>query len=229
MTLKAKFGAITTEVAIGIGLAVVVLFVLIGLFNNNISEMISNSSFPNIFNKKPQKTDYGSFGRVYSSSQVNVNIIGEQGLAMIRRDANNKALNLIENDFSNNNANGDIIGYLTLIIKIIVGEPDICIWMNKDSDEICNSANIGGYKYHVEATNSTLYLSKANSSISVNKKSINIKMNNYIANILNNIRYGSSTQSPYIKYEQIKAYSQNFSNYIPTGYNYNQIIPPNHK
>lgn len=227
MTLKPKTGVITAEVAIGIGLAVVILFVVIGLFNGNVSEMISNSRYPLVFNKKPQKTDYGSFSRVYSSSQVNVNIIGEQGLAMIRRDANNKALSLIENDFSDNNTNGDTVGYLALIIKIIVGQPDICVWMNKDSDEICNSANIGGYKYHVEATNSTLYLSKENPSASSGKKSINIKMNSYVASILNNIR--PSTQNPDIKYEQIKTYSKSFSNLIPTGYNYNQIIPPPHK
>lgn len=162
-----KSGAITVEVAIGIALAVIVVLVTLGLFSENLSNMVSSSGFANMF-KNSNKTTYSSFGRDYTNSQVNVQLIGEQGLAMLRNIANNKAIAQIDKymsgaDTSVTNVNS--IAYLAIAINAIVGSPDICVYMKKDSDKKCNEDNIGGYSYRINLNGGSITLNKEGGGI----------------------------------------------------------------
>lgn len=155
-----KPGTVSTEVVIGISLSIVVLFVALGLFSDNLSAMVSNSNLGNAFNNTG-KTLFSSFNRDYSDSQINVQIMGEQGLAMLRRKANNMAIEQIQkiydgSDTSTTNANS--IGYLALAIKAIVGQSDICFYMKKDSDKPCK--DIEGTNYTLGSSSSALTLNK---------------------------------------------------------------------
>lgn len=162
-----KSGAITVEVAIGIALAVIVVLVALGLFSENLATMISNSGMANMF-KNSNKTTYSSFGRDYTDSQVNVQLIGEQGLAMLRNIANNKAIEQIDKymsgaDTSVTNVNS--ITYLAIAINAIVGSPDICVYMKKDSDKKCDNDNIGGVSYYVTLNGGSITINKKGGGI----------------------------------------------------------------
>lgn len=162
---KSKPGMAMTEVAIGITLAVVAVFVAIGLFNDNLSGMAISSNLSNFFKGNDTKTYFTSFNRDYSDSQINVQIMGEQGLQMLRRKANNLAIDQINSAFHTSNPdvsaiNANSIGYLALAIKAIVGSPDICVYMKKDSDKFCNEDKIGGYNYKINSGSSTLTINK---------------------------------------------------------------------
>lgn len=157
-----KLGAITIEVAIGIILAVIVLFVAIGLFNENLANMLTGSNIKNMFLNN-NKTTYGSFNRDYADSQINVQIMGEQGLDMLRRIANNRAITQIDALYNGSDItvkNNSSIGYLVLAINAIVGSPDICVFMKKDSNKKCNEDGIGGYNYKVTKNGSGFIISK---------------------------------------------------------------------
>lgn len=157
-----KVGAITIEVAIGIALAVIVLIIAIGLFNENLSNMLTGSNIKNMF-LNGNKTTYGSFNRDYTDSQINVQIMGEQGLDMLRRIANNRAITQIEALYNGSDMtvkNNSSIGYLVLAINAIVGSPDICVFMKKDSNKECDQDNIGGYNYKVTSNGSGFTIRK---------------------------------------------------------------------
>ncbi|MDD3436015.1 MAG: hypothetical protein PHC64_02575 [Candidatus Gastranaerophilales bacterium] len=161
---KTKSGTISTELAIGIGLAVVVLFVVLGLFSDNLSTLVSNTNLKNIFDGN-DKTSYTSFNRDYSDTQVNVQTIGEQGLAMLRKTANNKAIVQIAKLLSNADTtaiNVNSIVYLSKAIDELAGEPHICVYMKKESLEKCNNEEIGGYNYKVTLDSSSLTIEKVN-------------------------------------------------------------------
>lgn len=165
-----KSGAITVEVAIGIALAVIVVLVALGLFSENLATMISSSGFANMF-KNSNKTTYSSFSSDYTNSQVNVQLIGEQGLAMLRNIANNKAIEQIDKymsgaDTSVTNANS--IAYLAFAINAIVGSPDICVYMKKDSDKKCNQDGIGGYSYRINLNGGSISINKEGTAGSQN-------------------------------------------------------------
>lgn len=162
-----KSGAITVEVAIGIALAVIVVLIALGLFSENLSNMVSNSGFANMFDNTG-KTTYSSFGRDYTDSQVNIQLIGEQGLAMLRNIANNKAITQIDKymdgtDTSVTNVNS--ITYLAIAINSIVGSPDICVYMKKDSDKECDDDNIGGVSYYIALNGGSITINKKGGGI----------------------------------------------------------------
>ena len=148
---RQKSAMITVELAIGIALSLAVLFVVLGLFNDNLRTMVANSNFSNIFEKNDSKITYSSFDKNYSGSQINVQIMGEQGLQMLRKKANNLAITLIESPFNNSNSNGTTIKYLSSAIRTIVGNGNICVYMKKDSDKLCSDTEIGGYSYNVNS------------------------------------------------------------------------------
>lgn len=162
LKMEKKRGALTIEVAIAIGLAALVLIFTLGLFSENLSAMISNTGMANMFSNN-NKTTYGSFNRDYTGSQINVQLIGEQGLAMLRNIANNKAITQIDkymdgSDKSVINANS--IGYLAAVINAIVGSPDICVYMKKDSDKKCDEDGIGGVLYHINLNGNSIAINK---------------------------------------------------------------------
>lgn len=164
---RSKSAMITTELAITLGLATVVAVIAIGMFNENIKEMISSGNFQNFFNNDGGKTAYSAFNRDYTDSQINVQIMGEQGLEMLRQKANNKVLDLASTNPTATDSN--TVGYLILAIESIVGEPDICVRMKKESKKTCNAkdANIGGYNYRVDIStisSGLITLTKSNES-----------------------------------------------------------------
>lgn len=162
-----KVGAITVEVAIGIALAVIVVIVALGLFSENLSNMISNSGIANMF-KNSNKTTYSSFSKDYTNSQINVQLIGEQGLAMLRNIANNKALTQIDkymDDTDTSVTNANSIAYLAIAINAIVGSPDICVYMKKDSVKKCDEDNIGGVAYYITLNGGSITINRKGGGI----------------------------------------------------------------
>lgn len=190
---KDKSGTITTEAAIGIALAVVVLFVVIELFNNNLSNMLTNSNLSHIFNNNIPKEHYDNFNRNYSQSQIEVQIMGEQGLEMLRRKANNKALELIESKFDPANPSGNSIAYLASMINLIVGKPDICVQMIKDSDKFCDQDSIGGYDYTIGLSSSALTINKVNTAGTEVSQTIALPIDSSVGSALNSSMSPSST------------------------------------
>lgn len=83
-----KIAAITIEITLSVALAVVVLFALLGLFSDNLSTMAANSGIHNLFNKKPsmEQAD-SSWGRNPTATQVNVQIVADQGLDWYLKNA----------------------------------------------------------------------------------------------------------------------------------------------
>lgn len=172
MKNKFKKGNVSTEVIIGIALSVVVLFVMMGLFSDNLSKMISSSNIKNIFTG--DRTTFSSFNPDYTSSQVDVQLVGEQGLEMLRRIANNKALGLIDASFNDQNQNVGEIAYLGLMIEAMVGQPDICVYMKKNSLQHCNEDSIGGYDYKLEIAGNSLTINQVNESGTSVIKTVNL-------------------------------------------------------
>lgn len=219
---KQKLGAVTIEVAIGIALAVVVLIVALGLFNENLSNMLTGSNIKNMFNNN-DKTAYGSFGRDYSASQINVQIMGEQGLSMLRRIANNFAIEQLDQLYSSSDTsikNYSSIGYLALAINSIVGSPDICVYMKEDSDKKCNDPKIGGYTYTVHLNNGSLMVKKENNTQS--------PTTNPYKNVTPNSDYASGAFAATIKVPSSGNGDANVINNInPTtaGYNPTSVTP----
>lgn len=82
--LKSKKAGITIEIALSLALMVVVLFLVLGLFSNNLQAIAKNSGILNFFNKKNEisKTfntaDYQKVDP--TQTQVNVQVVADQGL-----------------------------------------------------------------------------------------------------------------------------------------------------
>lgn len=182
---ESKSAMVSAEVALSTTLAVSVLFVAIGLFSNNLSGM-TNTGLSNAVNNNDVKTSFSSFNRSYSDSQINIQVMGEQGLDVLRKDANNKALELISSD-KEAKENANEIGYLALTIEAIVGQPDICVYMKKESDKFCNEDDIGGYSYKVDSDSpSTIILKKVDTTGNDVNKVIKLNTDNTVSNILAN-------------------------------------------
>lgn len=78
-----KIAAITIEITLSVALAVVVLFALLGLFSDNLSTMAANSGIHNLFNKRPSMDQAdASWGKNPTATQVNVQIVADQGLTL---------------------------------------------------------------------------------------------------------------------------------------------------
>ena len=68
---------------LSIVLALGVLFLVIGIFNGNLKDMVANSGFNNITKTKDTTAQYSQTENSYANSQVNVRITGAQGLTTI--------------------------------------------------------------------------------------------------------------------------------------------------
>lgn len=199
-----RFAAVSTEVAIGIALAAIVLITAIALFNDNLSNMVTNTKLSNVFNGNSDKTSYASYNRDYTNSQINVQIMGEQGLSMLRKRANNKAIELIEGPFSTSNTYGSTIAYLSEAIKIITGEPHICKYMKNESVKHCDEDNNGGYNYTIETAGSTLAISQIDSSGNIVKTVTPIAVDNTVSTAIGyiNVPTDSTKHSSLLYKEQ---------------------------
>lgn len=165
MKHRCKSAMITVELAVSLLLVVVVLFVTLGLFGDNIRDMVANGNFKNIFNGESIRTFFANWGKNYNTSQIDVQVMGEQGLEQLRRKANNNNLDLIEpNDHvvigpaqttALSEINANTIAYLAQIIYVIVGDKKVCSHMNKDSKEKCTAIGLDE-KYNVEISGNAL-------------------------------------------------------------------------
>lgn len=187
-----KLGNVSAEVAVGIALAVVVLFIALGLFSDNLKQMSLNTKLSNVFNSDGAKFEYSKFGRDYSNSQINVQLTGEQGLEQLRRKANNKAIELIESPFSIANTKVNEIAYLAVAIKSIVGKPDICVYMNKDSNKFCDEDDIGGYNYLIKSIGANLVITRVaktdgNGVLIREEKTLTLPLNSSVSSILSSL------------------------------------------
>lgn len=84
-----KAAGVTVELMLAIALAVVVLFFVLSIFSNNLKTMVANSDMHRMWDKS-EKSTYSNFNRDYSnstvggsSSQVNVQVLAEQGLSTL--------------------------------------------------------------------------------------------------------------------------------------------------
>jgi len=180
---KNRLGMITVELAVSLVLIAVVIFVTLGLFSDNLKEMVGNGNFKNVFSKD-DSTFFSKSSMDYASSQITVQVMGEQGLLQLRRKANNNAIPLIENPFDDTNSNGNQIGYLVTIINGIVGDPDICVQMLKESDKKCSEDGIGGYKYLIDMSSSALTIKKVDVTGATVSETVILTLNNSVANAL---------------------------------------------
>lgn len=214
---KGKMAAVSTEVAIGLAVAVVALFVALGIFGDNLSSIIANSSIGNLFNGNDSKTDYTSYDRDYSGSQIEVQVMGEQGLEMLRRRANNKAIEIIEENFTKSNPDANSIAYLATAIKAITGQTHICKYMKKDSDDHCDK--LGGYDYKIGVSGSALTINKVDDAGTNVSKTVGLKLTDVVATVLATATvpvnsYENSTFTTAEKYSFIKNLSDKLASYI---------------
>lgn len=90
-----KSAGITVEVSLAMALGIVVLFLAIGIFSDNLKTMVSASGIQNLFkqNSNSAKTHYDTQSTDYSGSQIavankppssqeNEQIMGDQGLTL---------------------------------------------------------------------------------------------------------------------------------------------------
>lgn len=79
---KRRHAGITVEVSLSIVLALGVLFLSLGIFGNNLKNMMANSNMQNMFNRanSDSKTANSAWAKDSTSSQVNVAMVGDQGL-----------------------------------------------------------------------------------------------------------------------------------------------------
>lgn len=79
--INSRQAGVTVETTLSILLAVVVLFLILGLFSNNLKEMIANSNMSRLFvNNANSKTVNQKWGVDPTKTQVDVKIVADQGL-----------------------------------------------------------------------------------------------------------------------------------------------------
>ncbi len=137
-----KKGVSSTEIGILIAISVAVVTLGTMIFYNNIKNTTLNSNMRQSFGGG-SSANYTAENRDYAASQIDVQTMGAQGLEMMRRKANNMAIELIEATNPEKKAND--IAYLSKAIEIITGETHICTYMKEDSEKHCNK--FSQYKY----------------------------------------------------------------------------------
>lgn len=77
-----KNAELTVEIGLSLALTVVALFLVLGLFSQNLKSMVDASGMKkNLFNKTTiAKTTYDNHSVDYTASQVNVEVVADQGL-----------------------------------------------------------------------------------------------------------------------------------------------------
>lgn len=163
LRFKNRRAMVTVELAVSLVLIVVALFVTLGLFNNNLRDMVSNSNFKNLFNGNGSRTFFSFFNKDYKNAQVYVQIMGEQGLQILRKKANNGVVSAVESlspsgGSVQNTGAYDTISYLSQIITVIMGNQIICDTMTIPSTAECNAPGMPGAKYNVTFTGTSLII-----------------------------------------------------------------------
>lgn len=80
----ARLAGLTMEVAVASLMAITVLFLTLGLFSDNLKVMAESGNIKNLFQRNSSLTLNNNFAKDYNSknSQVNVQIVGEQGVTI---------------------------------------------------------------------------------------------------------------------------------------------------
>lgn len=69
---RTKKGLLSVEIVVGIALAVVVLFIVLGEFSNNLVKLTESGGIRNLTQTNTTKTAYQKYNRDYSDSKVTV-------------------------------------------------------------------------------------------------------------------------------------------------------------
>lgn len=79
---RTRGAEVTVEIALSLGLSLVVLFLVLALFSDNLQSMAVNGGINNLFNRKNEiaKTQNDSWGIDPTKTQIAVQTIGDQGL-----------------------------------------------------------------------------------------------------------------------------------------------------
>lgn len=171
LRFKNRRAMVTVELAVTLVLIVVALFVTLGLFNNNLRDMVANSNFKNLFNGNGSRTFFSFFNKDYKNAQVYVQIMGEQGLQILRKKANNGVVSAIASLPANgapiqSTASYSTISYLSQIIMVIMGNQIICNTMTTPSIAECSDPGMPGAKYNIEVTETSIVVRPVGNSAS---------------------------------------------------------------
>lgn len=173
MKSKCKSAMITVELAVSLVLVVVVLFVTLGLFGDNIKDMVANGNIKNIFNGESIRTFFASWNKDYSGSQIDVQVMGEQGLEQLRKKANNNSNDLIKPYDSGEgiktitpDSTANTIAYLAKMIYVIVGDYKVCSYMKDDSKKPCLAIGLTE-KYNVQMSGNSLTILAGDKPIAI--------------------------------------------------------------
>lgn len=166
LRFKNRRAMVTVELAVTLVLVVVALFVTLGLFSNNLRDMVTNSNVKNLFNGNGTRTFFSLFDKKYRDAQVYVQVMGEQGLQILRKKANNGVVSAVATLPKNggsveNAATFSTISYLSQIITVIMGNQIICDTMPTPSTAECGTAGVPGAKYTVSVTGTSLTITPA--------------------------------------------------------------------
>lgn len=82
-----KKANLSLELILSSALGLCVLFLVLGLFGNNLKDMFDHGNMNNLFNNKAEATSYSKWGKNYSNSQVEVAVVAEQGLSAYHDNA----------------------------------------------------------------------------------------------------------------------------------------------
>lgn len=179
LRFKNRRAMVTVELAVTLVLIVIALFVTLGLFNNNLRDMVANSNFKNLFNGNGSRTFFSFFNKDYKNAQVYVQIMGEQGLQILRKKANNGVLTAVASLPKSgapveNTGAYSTISYLSQIITVIMGNQVICETMTTPSTAECGTSGVPGAKYNIAFTGTSLVISPVGDNESVASKAITV-------------------------------------------------------
>lgn len=159
----------TMELGITLGVVTLVVIAAVTLFGKNITAMVQSGGMNNALTKNDEKIAYSSMNRDYKKSQIDVQITGAQGLEMLRKKANNKALEIVSSPFANSNPDANSLAYLAKAVEIISGEQHYCAYMPKNTDKHCDDAKLA-YAYNVSISGSALNVVRKTDSEAINIK-----------------------------------------------------------
>lgn len=154
--MKKKLAFATADLAIAIGLVALIVIFAIGMFTNGLNGLIANGNIKTFFSNSDQKVGFERYKRDYTSSQAEVQVTGAQGLEMLRKKANNLALELADSQAA---TKANEIAYLSKVVEAISGQSHFCAYMNENSDNHCDEFANKKYAYKTNIS-STLTMNK---------------------------------------------------------------------
>jgi hypothetical protein len=141
-----KRSEISVEMCISIALAVVVLFVVVGLFNNNLQAMVASSNMSNMWNNT-QKTTYSTQTEDPTKnsaigSQVNVQVLAEQGGLNTLDDYINAAIANVDYYDKNPPTTEDSVEDLAKCLTILKMTKGITVYDQHDGTNLATTHGI---------------------------------------------------------------------------------------